>query len=113
VLTSDVCTVVVGVVMYLYLSGISEYVQAPTTTGYGFSAPVIVAGLCLVPFSVATFAASRALPWLNTHFGQRALLPVGSLVVSAAGAFFALAIRKQSPVSAAVTSESGEAVAVS
>ena len=43
VLTGDVCTVVVGVVMYSYLSAISEYVQAPTTTGYGFSAPVVVA----------------------------------------------------------------------
>jgi DHA2 family methylenomycin A resistance protein-like MFS transporter len=90
VLTGDVCTVVVGVVMYSYLSGVSEYVQAPTTTGYGFSAPVVVAGLCLLPYSVASYAASRALPWFNAHFSQRGLLPVGSLVVGAAGAFFAL-----------------------
>lgn len=89
VLTGDVCTVVIGVVMYSYLSAVSEYVQAPTTTGYGFSAPVVVAGLCLLPYSVAAFAASRALPWLNAHFGQRGLLPAGSLVIGAAGVFFA------------------------
>jgi MFS family permease len=90
VLTGYVCTVVVGVVMYSYLSGISEFVQAPTSTGYGFAAPVVVAGLCLIPFSVASYAASRALPWFTARFGERGLLPVGSLVVGAAGAFFAL-----------------------
>jgi|GEM_PF-3274730 len=49
VLTGDVCAIVIGVVMYMNLSGISEYVQVPKTTGYGFSASVVVAGLCLVP----------------------------------------------------------------
>lgn len=89
VLTADVCAIVLGVVMYMNLSGISEYVQVPKTTGYGFGASVVVAGLCLFPFSAASFAASRALPWFNAHFGQRHLLPVGSLV-AAADAFFAL-----------------------
>jgi MFS family permease len=90
VLTADVCTVVLGVVMYMNLSGISEYVQAPKTTGYGFGASVVVAGLCLVPFSVASFGVSRALPWLSARVGQRALLPLGSLVAAAAGTSFAL-----------------------
>ena len=89
VLNGDVCTVVVGVVMYSYLSAVSEYVQAPKTTGYGFSAPVVVAGLCLLPYSAAAFAASRALPWLTARVGQRGLLPAGSLVIGVAGAFFA------------------------
>jgi hypothetical protein len=78
VLTGDVCAIVLGVVMYMNLSGISEYVQVPKTTGYGFSASVVVAGLCLVPFSAASFAASRALPRVNARFAQRGLLPAGS-----------------------------------
>jgi MFS family permease len=90
VLTGDVCAIVIGVVMYMNLSGISEYVQVPKTTGYGFSASVVVAGLCLVPFSVASFAASRALPWSSAHFGQRGLLPAGALAMAAADAFFGL-----------------------
>jgi MFS family permease len=90
VLTGDVCAIVLGVAMYMYMSGVTEYVQAPRAGGYGFSASVVVAGLCLIPLSVASLAASRALPWLTARVGGRALLPLGSLVVAAAGAFFAL-----------------------
>jgi MFS family permease len=90
VLTGDACAVVLGVAMYMYLSGVTEYVQAPSSTGYGLSASVVVAGLCLVPLSIASFAASRALPWLTKTVGVRSLLPLGSLTVAASGAFFAL-----------------------
>jgi MFS family permease len=90
VLTGDGCAVVLGVAMYMYMSGVTEYVQAPSSMGYGFSASVVVAGLCLVPLSIASFAASRGLPWFHDHIAARALLPVGSLVVAVAGLFFAL-----------------------
>ncbi len=76
--------------MYMYLSGATEFVQTPSATGYGFSASVVVAGLCLVPFSIFSLSASRALPWLTRLVGPRAVLPLGSLVVAAGGAFFAL-----------------------
>jgi predicted MFS family arabinose efflux permease len=90
VLTGDGCAIVLGVAMYMYLSGVTEYVQTPKSIGYGFSASVVVAGLCLVPFSIFSVVASRALPWLTRLVGPRALLPLGSLVVAAAGVFFAL-----------------------
>lgn len=90
VLTGDVCALVLGVAMYMNLSAVTEFVQTPRATGYGFSASVVVAGLSLVPFSLLSIAASRTLPRLTTVLGRRALLPVGSLVVSAGGAFFAL-----------------------
>lgn len=90
VLTGDGCALVLGVAMYMYISAVTAYVQTPRTTGYGFSASVVLAGLCLVPFSVLSIAASRALPWLTTVVGPRALLPVGSLVVASGGVFFAL-----------------------
>lgn len=90
VLTGDACALVLGVAMYMNLSAVTEFVQAPRATGYGFSASVVLAGLSLVPFSVLSIAASRALPRLTAVLGRRALLPVGSLVVSAGGGFFAL-----------------------
>lgn len=90
VLTGDVCAIVLGMAMYLYLSWVTDYIQGPRATGYGLSASVVVAGLSLVPLSITSFAVSRALPWFNTHFGPRALLPLGSLAVAAAGIFFAL-----------------------
>ncbi len=46
--------------MYMYLSGVSEFVQAPSELGYGFGASVVVAGLCLVPFSVVSMIGARA-----------------------------------------------------
>ena len=90
VLTGDGCAMVLGVAMYMCLSVVTAFVQTPTTQGYGFSASVVVAGLCLVPFSCCSMAASRALPRLLGVIGARALLPLGSLVVAGGGAFFAL-----------------------
>ncbi len=90
VLTGDGCALVLGVAMYMYLSGVTTFVQSPSENGYGFGASVVIAGLCLVPFSITSLAASRALPWLGRTVGVRAVLPVGCLVVAAAGAFFAM-----------------------
>lgn len=90
VLTGDGCALVLGTAMYMFLSAVTAFVQAPASTGYGLSASVVVAGLCLVPFSCTSVAASRALPRLLALVGPRVLLPLGSLVVAGGGAFFAL-----------------------
>ena len=90
VLTGNGCAIVLGIAMYTYLSGVTEFVQTPSEAGYGFSASVVVAGLCLVPLSIFSLLASRALPWLTALVGPRAVLPLGSLVVALAGAFFAV-----------------------
>jgi len=90
VLTSDACAMVLGVAMYMYMSAITSYVQAPEGIGYGFAASVVIAGLCLVPLSLTSLLSSRLLPWFTAMVGQRALLPFGSLVVAFAGLFFAL-----------------------
>jgi MFS family permease len=90
VLTGDVCAIVLGVAMYMNLSLIAEFVQTPGAVGYGFSASVVLAGLCLVPFSIATVGVSRTIPWLVDKVGQRAVLPLGSAVVALSSAFFAV-----------------------
>ena len=90
VLTGDVCATVLGVAMYMYLSMVTEFVQTPPSAGYGFGASVVVAGLCLVPFSVLSVASAQLLPWLARTIGERATLPLGCLFVAAAGVFFAL-----------------------
>jgi MFS family permease len=90
VLTGNAAATVLGVAMYTYLSCVTEFVQTPRAAGYGFSASVVEAGLCLVPLSITSLLASRALPWLNRVLGQRAVLPLGCVVVAIAGTFFAL-----------------------
>jgi predicted MFS family arabinose efflux permease len=90
VLSADVCATVLGIAMYMYLSGVSEFVQAPSGLGYGFSASVVLAGLCLVPFSIIGLAGARLLPLSTRLVGPRNLLPVGCLVVAAGGVVFAV-----------------------
>lgn len=88
VLSADVCATVLGIAMYMYLSGVSEFVQAPSELGYGFGASVVVAGLCLVPFSVVGLAGARMLPLSTRLVGARNLMPVGCLMVAAGGVVF-------------------------
>jgi MFS family permease len=90
VLSADVCATILGVAMYMYLSGVSEFVQAPSSLGYGFGASVVVAGLALVPFSVVSMVGARLLPFSTRIVGARNLLPAGCLAVAAGGVVFAL-----------------------
>jgi MFS family permease len=91
VLTADASAFVLGAAMYIDLSVVTAFVQAPAGGGYGFGASVLTAGLCLVPFSVTSLLASRTLPLATRVLGPRGVLPVGCLMVAAAGALFALA----------------------
>jgi MFS family permease len=90
VFTADIAALVLGIAMYMFLTGVSEFVQAPEELGYGFSASVVLAGLCLVPFSVVSIIGSRTLPFWTRLLGKSNLLPVGSLIVAGGGVVFAL-----------------------
>jgi predicted MFS family arabinose efflux permease len=90
VLTGDVSALVLGIAMYMYLSLVTDFVQTSPSAGYGFGASVLVAGFCLVPFSILSLLASRSVPALSRRIGSRAIIPLGALAVAAAGAFFAL-----------------------
>lgn len=90
VLTADVAALILGVAMYMFLTLVTEFVQAPPSAGYGFDASTLVAGLCLVPFSLTSLAASRFVAPLTHRFGAPAVLVGGTLAIAGAGAFFAL-----------------------
>jgi predicted MFS family arabinose efflux permease len=79
VLTANVTGLFAGLGMYMLLPLVTRYVQAPTSTGYGFGASIVVAGLVLLPFSVASVAASRLLPVVSRRLGSRLVLPLGAL----------------------------------
>ncbi len=55
--------------------------QTPESTGYGFGTSIIVAGLALLPFSVASFLASRLARALERRVGRRLVLPAGALLL--------------------------------
>jgi MFS family permease len=90
VLAGDACGIVLGIAMYMVLSGVTEFVQSPRSAGFGYSASAVVAGLVLIPLSVFMLSGSRTLPTLVRHLGVRAVLTVGCLVVALSGGFFAL-----------------------
>jgi MFS family permease len=90
VLGADVAAILLGVALYMFLTVVTEFVQTPASAGFGFGATTVVAGLCLVPFSLTSLATSRVMPELNRRLGGRGILVVGALVIAVAGAFFAL-----------------------
>jgi MFS family permease len=86
VLTANVSGLLLGVVMYVSMVGITEFVQLG---GFGLGESVFVAGLTLVPLSVLSTSVSRTLPWVTARIGLRPVIPFGALMVSAASLFFA------------------------
>lgn len=90
VLTADLAAIVLGLAMYMFLTLVTEFVQEPRTLSYGLGASTLVAGLCLVPFSVAGLLASRTAPTITKRLSASVVLVGGSLIIAAAGGFFAL-----------------------
>lgn len=88
VLTANATATVLGVAMYLMTSGVTAFVQVPSVLGYGFSSSVLIAGCCLLPFSVMSFVASQCVPTLRRFLGANGVLPVGCLIVAASAAIF-------------------------
>ncbi len=91
VLTADISAFLISWAMYLFIPVVVEFVQVPTSSGYGFGGSVIVSGLLLVPLSFGTFAASRVLPRFEKAFGTRGMIPLGATIFAVASGFFALA----------------------
>ena len=86
---AQVAAVLSGVGMYFLMSQVVRYVQTPTSTGYGQGGSVFVAGLVLVPFSLASLAVSRLLPLLRRWPGPQWLMALGSVAFMVAVAVFA------------------------
>jgi MFS family permease len=70
-----------GFANYLLLSSAPRLAQTPESTGYGFGASIVIAGLVLLPFSVASVLASQVARQLDRVAGPRAVLPLGALVL--------------------------------
>jgi MFS family permease len=90
VLTADVSGFLIALAMYLFLPIIIEFVQVPSTSGYGFGASVAVAGLVFVPLSIGSFVATRVQVLYEQRFGTRSMIPFGSAVFAASTLFFAI-----------------------
>src|SRR3954469_11478110 len=81
--TTNVVAFLIGVGMYSSFVLLPELVQEPTSTGYGFGASVTVAGLFLLPSTIAIVVVGQMAGVLERRIGSR-----GSLI---GGTLFALA----------------------
>ena len=91
VLVANTAALSLAVALYVFITAITEFVQAPPSGGYGFGVSTLVAGLVLVPFSVLSLLASRLAAKAVTSVGANNVLIVGCLLTAAVGAFFAIA----------------------
>jgi hypothetical protein len=66
------------------LTSVTKFVQEPRTLSYGLGASTLVAGLCLVPFSVTSLLASRTTAPITKLLSARFVLVGGSLIIAAA-----------------------------
>jgi hypothetical protein len=56
---ADLAAIVLGLAIFVFLALITEFMREPPPAGYGFGSSPLVAGLCLVPFSLMSLLASR------------------------------------------------------
>src|SRR4051812_46115488 len=81
--TTNTVAFLIGVGMYSAFILLPEFVQEPASTGYGFGASVTVAGLFLLPATIAIVVVGQMAGVLERRIGSR-----GALI---GGALFALA----------------------
>ncbi|MFF3195946.1 MFS transporter [Streptomyces misionensis] len=80
ILATDLTAVLSGVGLYVMMSVVTRYVQTPPSAGYGFGATVVVTGLTLVPFSLASLVSGRVVRVLVRRVPLASLLPLGCVV---------------------------------
>jgi len=89
--TAHAAALLVGLANYLLLASVPVLAQAPSADDAGFGTSIVVAGLALLPFSLASVLAGRLARLLADRAGARAVLPVAALVQGGAFVLFALA----------------------
>jgi MFS family permease len=89
--TAHTAGFLIGLANYLLLASVPLLAQTPASSGYGFGASIVVAGLVLLPFSAAGVLSGRLARWLADRIGTHLVLPVSALVLAAALAGFGLA----------------------
>jgi predicted MFS family arabinose efflux permease len=91
VLAANVTAFGVAVGFYPLASLVVRFVQTPPAAGYGFGASVLVAGLMLTPFSVASFAASKIATRAARRTSPELVVAASCVVLIASMALFLVA----------------------
>ncbi|MEU2005691.1 MFS transporter [Rhodococcus sp. NPDC019627] len=93
---ANLLALLMGVGMYAAFGFLPQFLQTPTSAGYGFGASLTESGLMLLPVSVGMFALGLASGRLAARLGSKNLLIAGS-IVSAVG-YFVVAFRHETEI---------------
>ena len=89
--TAHVAAALVGLTNYLLLAAIPILAQAPADGGAGFGTTIVVAGLILLPFSLASVAGGKLAHAVADRAGPRIVLPLAALLQGGAFVLFLVA----------------------
>lgn len=98
VLTTNTTALLIGFGMYGSFILLPQFVQVPASTGYGFGASVVGAGLFLLPSAATMLVAGPLSGSLGSRFGSRVPLLVGTAFAAVAFALLAVAHGSRAPV---------------
>ncbi|MGH3211634.1 MAG: MFS transporter [Trebonia sp.] len=93
--TNNLVALLIGVGLYAMFAFLPEFVQTPSSAGYGFGASITRSGLMLLPSGVTMFAAGLFAGSLTRRFGGKVLVVAGCVVGCVAMAMFAFAHSQQ------------------
>lgn len=89
--TNNAVALLFGVGMYACFAFLPEFVQSPTSTGYGFGASITESGLILLPMTVTMFLVGMGASRLSARLGGKTVVVIGSLVGTVSMTLLALA----------------------
>jgi EmrB/QacA subfamily drug resistance transporter len=87
--TNNLVAFMFGIGMYSVIGFLPEFVQTPTSTGYGFGASIIQSGLFLLPLTITMFIFGLLSGRIAATIGSKAAVIIGS--VASTGAYLLLA----------------------
>lgn len=84
---ANVSALGLGAMLFAGSSAVSQLVQTPTSTGYGFGLGLLLAGLALMPSSIGSQLSNRFVLLLARRIPIGRMLPVGPTLICLAMAF--------------------------
>jgi MFS family permease len=89
--TNNLVALLIGIGLYAMFAFLPEFVQTPSSAGYGFGASITRSGLMLLPSGVTMFAAGLFVGALTRRLGGKVLVVAGCVIGCLAMGMFAFA----------------------
>ena len=93
--TNNMVALLIGVGMYAVFAFLPEFVQTPSSAGYGFGASITQSGLILLPSTVTMFLIGMAAGGLARRIGAKTVVLLGCVIGAVSMAMLAFAHDQQ------------------